>query len=71
MSNMNYCRFHNTQIDIQECIEALIDREISSNEEKRAAKNMLINFLDFCIDEEIIEEYDEEKIKEIINECEE
>lgn len=70
MSNMNYCRFHNTQIDIQECIEALIDREISSNEEKRAAKNMLINFLDFCIDEEIIEEYDEEKIKEIINECE-
>ncbi|MDV3425874.1 MAG: hypothetical protein LIR50_01130 [Bacillota bacterium] len=70
MSNMNYCRFHNTQIDIQECIEALIDREISSNEEKKAAKNMLINFLDFCIDEEIIEEYDEEKIKEIINECE-
>jgi len=70
MSNMSYCRFHNVQIDIQECIEALMDREISSNEEKRAAKNMLINFLDFCIDEEVIEKYDEEKIKEIINECE-
>lgn len=71
MSNMSYCRFHNTRIDIQECIEALTNRDISSDEEKRAAKNMIVEFLNFCVGEQIIEEYNEDKIGAIINECEE
>ena len=71
MSNMSYCRFHNTKIDIQECIEALTNRDISSDEEKRAAKNMIVEFLNFCVDEQIIEEYDEDEINSTINECEE
>lgn len=71
MSNMSYCRFHNTRIDMQECIEDLTDREISSDEEKRAAKNIITEFLDFCVDEGIIEEYNEDKINSIINESKE
>ena len=51
MSNMSYCRFHNTNIDMQDCIEALTERDISSQEEKRSAKNLLISILDFCEEE--------------------
>lgn len=71
MSNMSYCRFHNTRIDMQECIEDLTNRDISSDEEKRAAKNMIVEFLDFCVGEQIIEEYDEDEVNSTINACKE
>lgn len=68
---MSYCRFHNTRIDMQECIEDLTNRDISSDEEKRAAKNMIVEFLDFCVGEQIIEEYDEDEVNSTINACKE
>lgn len=71
MSNMSYCRFHNTRIDIQECIKALTNRDISSDKEKQAARNMIVEFLDFCVDEQIIEEYDEDEVNSTINACKE
>lgn len=71
MSNMSYCRFHNTNIDMQDCIEALTERDISSQEEKRSAKNLLISILDFCEEEGIIEGYDQQTIEKIIEESKE
>ena len=29
MSNMSYCRFENTAADLQDCLEAIEDREIN------------------------------------------
>ena len=46
MANMSYCRFHNTNIDVDDCIEALSDDEFI------ACKNMFENVLEF------FEEYD-------------
>lgn len=43
MPNMSYCRFENTAMDLQECINAIYDKEINnlSNSEIRAAKDLL------------------------------
>lgn len=70
MSNMSYCRFNNTCIDLIDCITALEDREISSDEEKTKAKKMLKTFLEFCEYEGIIEGYSEKAIDDLIKECE-
>lgn len=71
MSNMSYCRFHNTLIDLNDCIGALENRDISSDEEKRSALKMIKKFLGYCMEEDIIEDFDEDRIKEIIDECSE
>ena len=70
MANMSYCRFHNTLIDVEDCVLSLENREISSQEEKKKAKKLLKKFLEFCADEGIIEDFDEDRIDEIVNECE-
>ena len=43
MSNMAYCRFQNTQPDLQDCYNALCEGGLSnlSDEELRAAKNLI------------------------------
>lgn len=43
MPNMSYCRFENTAMDLQECINAIYDKEINnlSNSEIRGAKDLL------------------------------
>jgi hypothetical protein len=47
MANMSYCRFHNTLSDLYDCVNALEDfldndeNVISSNEERRKAKNLI------------------------------
>ena len=69
MANMSYCRFNNTLMDVDDCIEALIERKISSEDEKRKAKWLLKHILNFCQDEGIIEEYNSDKIEKIIKEC--
>lgn len=68
MANMGYCRFSNTKQDVDDCIEALENRDIKSSEERHKAKQMLITVLEFCRLECIIEDYEEDIIDEIINE---
>jgi hypothetical protein len=34
MSNMSYCRFHNTLQDLRDCNEHLFDDDLSEEEEK-------------------------------------
>lgn len=70
MSNMSYCRFENTLSDVQECLEALENREIHSNEEKENAKDLLTEVLRFCQQERIIDRFDLIVIDEVVNECE-
>lgn len=69
MTNMSYCRFHNTLIEVEDCILALENREIISSQEKKKAKKLLKKFLEFCADEGIIEDFREDRIDEIVEEC--
>jgi len=71
MANMSYCRFENTNQDIKDCINALEERNISSQSEKRAAMKMLQNVLNYCQEENIINHYNFDKLKEVISECKE
>ena len=47
MANMSYCRFHNTNLDMNDCIEALYDNDGLSSDEFIACKNMFENVLEF------------------------
>jgi len=68
--NMSYCQFENTLLDLKQCLKALRNREISSESEKKKAEKMINDFLDFLVEEGIAEEIEnEDRIKEIINEC--
>jgi hypothetical protein len=42
MANMSYCRFENTSRDLQDCLDAMAEREINdmSDYEKRAFESM-------------------------------
>ena len=70
MANMSYCRFHNTRIDLEDCLEALNDNEELSAEEFRACKRMFNMFIEFCVDEGIIENEDgklDERLEDFFN----
>lgn len=54
---MSYCRFRNTSGDLFDCLQALDYEEGVSPEEGRAGKSMFREFLDFCTDRGIIDEY--------------
>lgn len=54
MANMSYCRFHNTEMDLRDCINALNNREELSMEEERAARRMIGMMVDFLVDQRII-----------------
>lgn len=41
MSNMSYCRFRNTLLDLQDCEEHLYDEDLSPEEEK-ARKKLIV-----------------------------
>ena len=58
MANMSYCRFHNTQNDLEDCLDALRDGEELSKSEFVKCKQMFGSFIDFLLDEDIIEDVD-------------
>ena len=47
MANMSYCRFHNTNLDMRDCIDALCDGEALSDSEFIACRSMFENVLEF------------------------
>ena len=73
MTNMSYCRFYNTRIDMSDCIEALRNKDISSEEEKECAKRMFNEIFDYLYEEGILDwnsdENPEEKINDLIDSC--
>lgn len=54
MVNMSYCRFHNTNLALRECLEALSERDSLSKEELTACKRLFKIFIEFCCNEGII-----------------
>ena len=68
MANMSYCRFHNTRLDMDDCIEALKraewDGETISKEEIRYCKWMFDNIIEYLDDEGLLEEFDYEAYDE-------
>jgi hypothetical protein len=73
---MSYCRFENTLIDLQDCISALENRDITSNRERNNAKELLKKMAEFLVNEDLIN-LDEDEclqinyagINEFIEEC--
>lgn len=68
MSNMSYCRFQNTYGDLLECLDALVQDYKLSEEEYYSAMRMFKEFLLFCKEAEIIENYDYERVEEYLSE---
>ena len=62
MANMSYCRFHNTRLDMDDCIDALKraewDGEKISKAEIKYCKIMFDNIIAYLDDEGIIDEFD-------------
>ena len=55
MANMSYCRFHNTNMDVNDCIEALYEETKLSDDEFIACKNMFENVLEFFEEHDVCE----------------
>ena len=62
MANMSYCRFHNTRLDLEDCLDAINNEERLSEEEARAGRLLFDDFLSFCKERGIIEDFDQEEI---------
>ena len=62
MANMGYCRFTNTRQDLQECLEAIQYDVRLSDVETRAGKAMFEEFLTFCKEQGIIDDFDEDTL---------
>lgn len=75
MANMSYCRFHNTRLDMDDCIEALKraewDDEKISKEEIRCCKMMFDTIIGYLDDEGLIDEFDYDAYEEWQNNLDE
>ena len=68
MGNMNYCRFHNTWLDVGVCLSVLREERRLSREEANAGLWMFEDILNYCRESGIIDSYDGEVLKEIFDE---
>lgn len=67
MANMSYCRFHNTSMDMRECLQCLEDEEPTSNYECEKAMYMFEDILSTMQDLGIIDEYDGDLLQEYVD----
>ena len=51
-------RFKGTLYDVEDCLDAITDEEVVKDSEKKKAVKMFGMFLNFCVEEKIIEGYD-------------
>ena len=62
MANMSYCRFANTRIDVEDCIETLREAEWNgetiSEDEIGYCRMMFDTIIDYLDEEGIIDEFD-------------
>lgn len=65
MANMSYCRFHNTKLDMEDCLDAIRDEKHLSAEEARAGRQMMEDILEFCRDYGIIDTYDSNAVEDV------
>lgn len=70
MANMSYCRFHNTNLDLEDCLEALRYEGELSKAEHMEFKVMFSNIIQFLFDEDIIRDDDgelDERLEDYFN----
>jgi len=67
MPNMSYCRFTNTATDLRDCLDTIRRDEKLSNSEADAGKEMFREFLGFCRNYDIIDEYDGEIVDDLFD----
>lgn len=73
MANMSYCRFWNTRLDMYDCLNAITEiqegeKSKLSKDEADAGKDMFAAFLECCLSNGIIEDYNEKRIAELFDE---
>jgi hypothetical protein len=70
MSNMSYCRFENTNSDVEDCFDAINNGVISSKSERKFAKEILRNMVAFLEENDIVDSHENTllRINEIIDE---
>lgn len=65
MANMSYCRFHNTRLDMDDCIETLREAEWGeeriSEDEIGYCRMMFDTIIDYLDEEGLIDEFDWDK----------
>ena len=71
MSNMSYCRFTNTRIDLGDCLDSIRRDERLSDFEAQNGRMMFREFLNFCRDYDIIGEYDVEVLDDLFESLQE
>ena len=72
MANMSYCRFRNTSGDLTDCLDVIREGDDTLSEsEARAGLWMFQDFLTFCRDYDIIDEFDGERLEELFNDLKE
>lgn len=67
MANMSYCRFRNTRADLNDCLDALRDGKLLSEDEANAGRWMIDDILGYCRDNGIIDSYDGEMLEAIFD----
>lgn len=68
MANMSYCRFHNTQMDLEDCLDALANGEELSESEFRKCKQMFKDIFNFLWQVGVIEDDEtEERLKDFFS----
>lgn len=58
MANMDYCKFHNTSLDMDQCLFALEEGQKTSARECEIAESMFERILGTMMDLGIVDEYD-------------
>ena len=67
MANMSYCRFQNTRLDMEDCLDALREEKPLSSDEANAGRWMINDILDYCRDNGIIDSYDGDMLEAIFD----
>jgi NTP pyrophosphatase (non-canonical NTP hydrolase) len=68
MSNMSYCRFHNTLGDLHDCLEALRDLSTGCGESLSESElSAALHLVDLC--NEVVEECADEDLEDLNEEC--
>lgn len=55
MMNMSYCRFNNTNIALEECLDSIKNADKLSNSEMNNCRSLFGKFIDFCFDSGILD----------------
>lgn len=69
MINMDYCKFNNTDIALEECLESIKNGDKLSDREMNSCRSMFEKFIEFCFDAGILDgDTDYENVHENLEE---